>query len=464
LKSKHLPGLFLSHSGSDKEFVEDLARKLSSDGFSVWYDDWEIHVGDSIVQKINEGIKSSDFLLIVLSKNSVDSTWVKEELNAAIVKSVESKGAFILPILLESCDIPPLLSDKKYANFSKDPDIGYQDLIEAIHFHWNKTKQVTVKMQDVEIPEEVSKLAEVSNEKNAAAIEKDWLDLLEDGNQIRIKRQTEELRKTIKSSFPEIIELDGNPASQETKMRFWATLDQIAIYFLALIRYRQTLFREDLLSVLSHAYRLTASLNQHVPGDYPRGKQADLWVGIISRVYALGAACLYLEDYEAVRSLIQVEPTWSDYWASHYWARHALTMYARSHSNDRKKGLVAFAAEYTSELPWMKEDYKGEFDSDLDPLCGFDLLQCLLVASKNKNAEASYPSFGQYDKYRIKNMLIDIVNRRKSYDVVSEIPDKELAKILLELDSMVAKEFFGSGLWIRGNWPPEVQNFLNENA
>lgn len=136
------PRLFLSHSSKDKALVEKLARELSSESFSVWYDDWEIHVGDSIVEKINEGISTSDFLIVVLSRNSVSSKWVREELNAATIRNIRSKGAFILPVLLEKCEIPPLLSDKKYADFSEDPKSAYRELVEAINHHLKKTKKM----------------------------------------------------------------------------------------------------------------------------------------------------------------------------------------------------------------------------------------------------------------------------------------------------------------------------------
>lgn len=137
--------IFLSHSSKDKKFVKILANRLKSDGFSVWYDDWEIHVGDSIVQRINDGISSSNFLLVVLSNNSVNSKWVKEELNAATIKNINKKGAVILPVLLEECEIPPLLSDKKYANFSTDSEFAYQELVEAINFHTHTIKNTESK-------------------------------------------------------------------------------------------------------------------------------------------------------------------------------------------------------------------------------------------------------------------------------------------------------------------------------
>ena len=44
----------------------------------VWYDELELNVGDSIVEKINQGIKESKFMVVVLSKSSVDKLWCKK--------------------------------------------------------------------------------------------------------------------------------------------------------------------------------------------------------------------------------------------------------------------------------------------------------------------------------------------------------------------------------------------------
>jgi len=50
----------------------------------VWYDKWEIKVGDSLIEKIQEGLDIHDYLAIILSPESVSSEWVKRELNSAV--------------------------------------------------------------------------------------------------------------------------------------------------------------------------------------------------------------------------------------------------------------------------------------------------------------------------------------------------------------------------------------------
>jgi formylglycine-generating enzyme required for sulfatase activity len=130
------PTVFISYSHADSHFVDNLAKRLKSTGVDVWIDKWKIKVGDSITGKIDEGIGASDYLIIVLSRSSIKSKWVREELNTALVRNVEvEKGAFILPVLKEDCEIPSLLQHRKYANYKDDPERGFREIIEVISPH-----------------------------------------------------------------------------------------------------------------------------------------------------------------------------------------------------------------------------------------------------------------------------------------------------------------------------------------
>ncbi len=127
------PNVFISYCHANSEFVEQLADELKKSGVEVWIDKWKIKVGDSIVEKVNDGIGSSDFLIVVLSQASVNSRWVREELNSATIKNIEEeKHAFILPVLIEECELPSLLKHRRYANFKDDPEQAFQDLLEVI--------------------------------------------------------------------------------------------------------------------------------------------------------------------------------------------------------------------------------------------------------------------------------------------------------------------------------------------
>ena len=131
------PTVFMSHNSRDKAFVRRLANKLKVDGIDVWLDEIEIKIGESIHQKVNDGIAKSDFFAIVLSQSSVDSKWVQDELSSASsIEKYQDRGIFILPILIEECDVPPLLLDRRYANFSEDEEAAYVELLDSLFHHY----------------------------------------------------------------------------------------------------------------------------------------------------------------------------------------------------------------------------------------------------------------------------------------------------------------------------------------
>lgn len=124
-----MPSIFLSHTSIDKPFVEKLAKDLKGLGINVWFDRWEIKVGDSITWKIENGIKDNEYLGVVLSKEALESEWVKSEVGAAFMRQMKEKRIVILPIFYRECEIPNLLADRKYADFTKEYEEGLNQLI-----------------------------------------------------------------------------------------------------------------------------------------------------------------------------------------------------------------------------------------------------------------------------------------------------------------------------------------------
>jgi hypothetical protein len=119
--------IFMSHNHRDKTFVRALAQDLRALGVTVWLDEAEIRVGDSLIEKISTGIDAMRFLGVVLSPNSVDSRWVKEELNQALVNQLSSHGGTVLPIMLVDCEVPGFLRGRAYADF-RDPGLYEKSL------------------------------------------------------------------------------------------------------------------------------------------------------------------------------------------------------------------------------------------------------------------------------------------------------------------------------------------------
>lgn len=113
-------GLFLSHTGVDKPFVRQLRADLIARGVErVWLDEAEIDIGDSLIAKIEEGIKLSRYIAVVLSTKSIGAPWVKKELDVAMNREIASGEVVVLPLLIEACELPEFLKGKLYADFSK---------------------------------------------------------------------------------------------------------------------------------------------------------------------------------------------------------------------------------------------------------------------------------------------------------------------------------------------------------
>lgn len=126
------PKIFLSHSKKDKQLIQRIANDLRSSGIDVWYDEWEIPVGDSIRKKIFEdGIPNCDAFFVYLSDYSVDSYWVQKELDSAIFKDSEERNSFLilfvdkdetrrkLPSDLKSLNIPAINEDNYILSLSR---------------------------------------------------------------------------------------------------------------------------------------------------------------------------------------------------------------------------------------------------------------------------------------------------------------------------------------------------------
>lgn len=113
-------GIFLSHTGVDKPFVSQLRKDLLAHGVEhVWLDEAEIDIGDSLIAKIEEGMKLSRYIAVVLSKKSIGAPWVKKELDVAMNREIASGEVVVLPLLYEECELPEFLKGKLYADFSK---------------------------------------------------------------------------------------------------------------------------------------------------------------------------------------------------------------------------------------------------------------------------------------------------------------------------------------------------------
>jgi hypothetical protein len=125
-------GFFISHSSKDKEIARRISEAIRALGLKVFFDEWSIDASDSIVQKISQEIVKHDTVALLLSPNSVDSRWVQKELDAALMAQLSGADVKVLPLLVEDCEIPPLLADIKYIDFRNSFEDAFIEVIQYI--------------------------------------------------------------------------------------------------------------------------------------------------------------------------------------------------------------------------------------------------------------------------------------------------------------------------------------------
>ena len=72
--------------------------------------------------KIEEGIKVSRFLAVVLLQRSIDARWVRKELDVAMKRDFVGGEVVVLPLLYEECELSEFLQGKLYADFTNPED------------------------------------------------------------------------------------------------------------------------------------------------------------------------------------------------------------------------------------------------------------------------------------------------------------------------------------------------------
>lgn len=114
---------FISHASEDKdEIVRDLADALKENGFKVWYDEFELKIGDSLRKKIDNGLSKSRFGIVIISPSFVKKNWTEYELNGMVAREMNGHKV-ILPIWHkiskdEVLKFSPSLADKMALNTS----------------------------------------------------------------------------------------------------------------------------------------------------------------------------------------------------------------------------------------------------------------------------------------------------------------------------------------------------------
>jgi hypothetical protein len=112
--------VFLSHTSKDKPKVRQVANHFRNAGVQYWLDEAEIKPGESLITKIGQALKASQYVAAFLSVESIRSSWVETELNIAMTQEIAGRRVRVIPIRLDDCELPPFLVDKYYVDLRSE--------------------------------------------------------------------------------------------------------------------------------------------------------------------------------------------------------------------------------------------------------------------------------------------------------------------------------------------------------
>jgi hypothetical protein len=116
----HTYDVALSFAGEDRTVAREIAERLRTAGYKVFFDEYEKATlwGEDLTIKLQDVYQHlSRYCVMFISRNYAEKAWTTHERRAALSRALAERTAYILPIRLDNTDLPGL------------PDVvGYLDL------------------------------------------------------------------------------------------------------------------------------------------------------------------------------------------------------------------------------------------------------------------------------------------------------------------------------------------------
>ncbi len=113
-----MPDIFLSYSRDDQIIARRFADALAREGFSIWWDA-TLNAGEAYDQVTEKALKTAKAVVVLWSKRSVDSRWVRAEATQA------DRLKTLVPVMIEPCERPimfELTHTADLSHWSGDPN------------------------------------------------------------------------------------------------------------------------------------------------------------------------------------------------------------------------------------------------------------------------------------------------------------------------------------------------------
>jgi hypothetical protein len=115
-----VPSAFISYAHEDETFVLALVEFLQKDALDIRYDQIVLEIGDSLLQRIASEIQDGDFLIAIVTPDSVESEWCQKEVAMAATQGINEHRPKVLPVRFRGATMPAMLGDIYWADADRD--------------------------------------------------------------------------------------------------------------------------------------------------------------------------------------------------------------------------------------------------------------------------------------------------------------------------------------------------------
>lgn len=126
-----MKNIFISFSKEQEEFAQKIAGTLSE--FNPWVYLTRVNGGDDIFEKVGTALEKTNIFIVILSKESIESEWVKNELRVAFSQKISGQTSKIIPVLWENTiQAPTFLKGISYIKAFESAEHALQEILSSV--------------------------------------------------------------------------------------------------------------------------------------------------------------------------------------------------------------------------------------------------------------------------------------------------------------------------------------------
>ncbi len=447
-----LRDVFISHASEDEDAIaRPLADVLLDRGYTVWFDQYELVLGDSLTERIDEGLAQSKVGVVILSHEFFAKPWPRRELAGLTARLLGGERNVLVPVWhgLTKEDIleySPPLADLLAGN-STDGVNKLADDVERVLARRVGTSRASSQQSPrpsaaggtSPSPErfpmrDQQALGAVNFDLDMAALKIAVLELVRSDDTIALQYLFDEALQRAREA------IKGNEIEGELS----DLLDKLACLAATFLMSGQEQFFERVVSILTQIYSMPGHDGESESFLYssqidPGAPSPRVWLQVIERVYALGALAVRHDKWEAVRDLtVQRPKRIGNYERS--WLPHALVMASRAGHLSERKGeqtvqisLLTLARNDIGRLECLRPDGVEPGDDELlSNVAQFDVLSNLVTMDGTRagGERRAYPNFARFYQRRVAPTVERLLNEPEMRRVLFKGTDDALALAL----------------------------------